>query len=342
MRWAVPMRPTRRLLAADANTRIYFQPNADYNGTLATAITFRAWDQSSGRQRGHGGHDQQRGHQRLLQRQRHGQPDRQPGQRRPQHHQRGHGEPDRHRRGHRLERDHGRRDSHRRELGRYGQRSAQGHCGHRGERQRHLAVLHRWDHLDRLRERVGQRCACCWTRRSQVRYVPDGQNGETATFSFRAWDQTTGTASTNGSPSTANPGAGGGSSAYSSEECQRLDRGERGQRCAQHRRHRGRSDGQRHRHDQPVCGCDHRRCGQPGADPECLGHAGRCGQGCLHARSTASPMPVAGSTPSAARPRRRPLRSRGWCSIRPTTVSRRAAPRPRPSPSASMTEWPHR
>ena len=37
-----------RLLAADANTRIYFQPNADYNGTLASAITFRAWDQTSG------------------------------------------------------------------------------------------------------------------------------------------------------------------------------------------------------------------------------------------------------------------------------------------------------
>ncbi|MFM9964548.1 MAG: DUF2341 domain-containing protein [Planctomycetaceae bacterium] len=37
-----------RLLAADANTRLYFQPNADYNGTLASAMTFRAWDQSSG------------------------------------------------------------------------------------------------------------------------------------------------------------------------------------------------------------------------------------------------------------------------------------------------------
>ena len=37
-----------RLLAANANTRIYFQPNANYNGTLASAITFRAWDQTSG------------------------------------------------------------------------------------------------------------------------------------------------------------------------------------------------------------------------------------------------------------------------------------------------------
>ena len=38
-----------RLLAADGNTRLYFQPNANYHGTLATAITFRSWDQSSGR-----------------------------------------------------------------------------------------------------------------------------------------------------------------------------------------------------------------------------------------------------------------------------------------------------
>mgnify|MGYP003669514198 CR=1 FL=1 len=36
------------LLEADANTRLYFQPNANYNGTIADAITFRAWDQTSG------------------------------------------------------------------------------------------------------------------------------------------------------------------------------------------------------------------------------------------------------------------------------------------------------
>jgi Ca2+-binding RTX toxin-like protein len=36
------------LLAADASTRIYFQPNANFNGSLRDAITFRAWDQSSG------------------------------------------------------------------------------------------------------------------------------------------------------------------------------------------------------------------------------------------------------------------------------------------------------
>jgi hypothetical protein len=37
-----------RLLAANADTRLYFQPNANFNGTLATAITFRAWDQTTG------------------------------------------------------------------------------------------------------------------------------------------------------------------------------------------------------------------------------------------------------------------------------------------------------
>ncbi len=37
-----------RLLAADSDTRVYFQPNPDWNGTLASAITFRAWDQTNG------------------------------------------------------------------------------------------------------------------------------------------------------------------------------------------------------------------------------------------------------------------------------------------------------
>jgi hypothetical protein len=38
-----------RLLAADANTRIYFQPTtANYNGTITNGITFRAWDTTSG------------------------------------------------------------------------------------------------------------------------------------------------------------------------------------------------------------------------------------------------------------------------------------------------------
>ncbi|BAZ13172.1 hypothetical protein NIES4071_50110 [Calothrix sp. NIES-4071] len=37
-----------RLLAADANTRVYFRPNANYTGSISNAITFRAWDQTSG------------------------------------------------------------------------------------------------------------------------------------------------------------------------------------------------------------------------------------------------------------------------------------------------------
>ncbi len=37
-----------RLLAADANCRLYFQPAANFNGTIATAITYRAWDRTTG------------------------------------------------------------------------------------------------------------------------------------------------------------------------------------------------------------------------------------------------------------------------------------------------------
>ena len=37
-----------RLLAADGNTRLYFEPNPNFNGTIDPAITFRAWDTTSG------------------------------------------------------------------------------------------------------------------------------------------------------------------------------------------------------------------------------------------------------------------------------------------------------
>ncbi|HYE87305.1 MAG TPA: hypothetical protein VEA16_13180, partial [Vicinamibacterales bacterium] len=37
-----------RLLAADASTRLFFEPNANFNGTVSPAITFRAWDRTSG------------------------------------------------------------------------------------------------------------------------------------------------------------------------------------------------------------------------------------------------------------------------------------------------------
>jgi hypothetical protein len=36
------------LLADNANTRLYFAPSADYNGTSSAALTLRAWDQTSG------------------------------------------------------------------------------------------------------------------------------------------------------------------------------------------------------------------------------------------------------------------------------------------------------
>jgi VCBS repeat-containing protein len=36
------------LLAADANTRLYFQPNANFNGAVGSVLTMRAWDTTSG------------------------------------------------------------------------------------------------------------------------------------------------------------------------------------------------------------------------------------------------------------------------------------------------------
>ena len=55
---------------------------------------------------------------------------------------------------------------------------------------------------------------------SWVRYAPDGVSGETASLTFHTWDGSTGTASTTGSPATADPAGGGGSSAYSSTTAQ--------------------------------------------------------------------------------------------------------------------------
>ncbi|MFM7738691.1 MAG: hypothetical protein ACKO9H_04750, partial [Planctomycetota bacterium] len=48
------------------------------------------------------------------------------------------------------------------------------------------------------------------TSTSQIRYIPNSQNGETATFSYKAWDQTSGTASTNATPSYASTASSGG------------------------------------------------------------------------------------------------------------------------------------
>ncbi|MEQ5776592.1 DUF4347 domain-containing protein [Thalassospira sp. NFXS8] len=53
------------------------------------------------------------------------------------------------------------------------------------------------------------------TSSSQVRYIPDGNNGETATLSFKAWDQSSGSASTNGGVNTADTTTSGGTSAFS-------------------------------------------------------------------------------------------------------------------------------
>ncbi len=43
-----PTSSSARLLAADGDNRLYFQPNTDFNGTLSSAVTFRAWDRTIG------------------------------------------------------------------------------------------------------------------------------------------------------------------------------------------------------------------------------------------------------------------------------------------------------
>lgn len=57
---------------------------------------------------------------------------------------------------------------------------------------------------------------------TQLRYVPNGQNGETAALSFRAWDGSVGIASTNGVRSTSDTSTNGGSTAFSSGTAQAM------------------------------------------------------------------------------------------------------------------------
>ena len=51
---------------------------------------------------------------------------------------------------------------------------------------------------------------------TQIRYIPDNANGENVSITFRAWDQTSGSASNNGVRSTADTSSNGGTTAYSS------------------------------------------------------------------------------------------------------------------------------
>ncbi|MDR0281234.1 MAG: DUF4347 domain-containing protein [Paucimonas sp.] len=55
---------------------------------------------------------------------------------------------------------------------------------------------------------------------TQVRYVPDAANGENVSMTFRAWDRTSGTASTSGVRSTADTTSNGGSTAFSTGTAQ--------------------------------------------------------------------------------------------------------------------------
>jgi len=46
--FGTPTTASARLLAADASTAVRFVPNANWHGTVASGITFRAWDRTSG------------------------------------------------------------------------------------------------------------------------------------------------------------------------------------------------------------------------------------------------------------------------------------------------------
>ncbi len=62
---------------------------------------------------------------------------------------------------------------------------------------------------------VGSNAALLLSESTWLRYVPDGINGETAGFDFRAWDQTTDLASINGTQRLGDSTPGGGTTAYS-------------------------------------------------------------------------------------------------------------------------------
>ncbi len=67
---------------------------------------------------------------------------------------------------------------------------------------------------------VSNSAALLLSSTTQLRFVPDGANGSAAGLTFRAWDQSAGTASTNGTRNTADTSTNGGSAAYSSGTAQ--------------------------------------------------------------------------------------------------------------------------
>ncbi|MFG6456458.1 DUF4347 domain-containing protein [Pelomonas nitida] len=67
---------------------------------------------------------------------------------------------------------------------------------------------------------VSASAALLLTSGTRLRYVPDATNGETATLTFRAWDQTSGIASTNATRNTADTGTNGGTTAFSNGTAQ--------------------------------------------------------------------------------------------------------------------------
>ncbi len=69
---------------------------------------------------------------------------------------------------------------------------------------------------------VSNSAALLLSASTQLRYMPDGRNGENAALSFRAWDRSSGNASSNGIRSTIDASTNGGSTALSSGTAQAL------------------------------------------------------------------------------------------------------------------------
>ncbi|MBS0495873.1 MAG: tandem-95 repeat protein, partial [Proteobacteria bacterium] len=206
-----------RLLAADANTRIYFQPNADWNGTMANALSFRAWDQASGSNGGLANTSSNGGttafstataNASLVVNAVNDAPTITNGatvgmgasysENAPTAgfgvsgviNAVGWNDPD---------------------TGAVKGMVLTGSTGN-GTWQ-YSTDLVAWTSVGSVSATNGLLLADT----SWLRYVPDNLHGETPTIQFRAWDMTSGTASANGAPSYANPGAGGGTTAFSTQ-----------------------------------------------------------------------------------------------------------------------------
>ncbi len=205
-------------LLITSTTQVRYQPNGQ-NGETAT-FTYRAWDQTSGTAStnstanyastaSNGGNDGvliQHGHRFDGRHQR---------QRCGNDYQRLHAYTDQHQRRYQFQRHARFRNPHRCDLGRcrHGAVSGLAITGMTGNGTwQYSTDGTTWNNFGA----VTSTNALLITSTTQVRYQPNGQNGETATFTYRAWDQTSGTASTNSTANYASTASNGGTTSFSS------------------------------------------------------------------------------------------------------------------------------